>query len=140
MLNFRIKIDDKEILKKLAKQKATLNVGFWDDTYSDGKSVASVAAFNEYGGGHTPPRPFMRNCVKSNKRKWKRIVQDLLPVNLDIKKTFQTLGEDMIEDLKYEIYLTNTPPNAPSTVKRKGFNKPLIDTGKMVNSIRMEVK
>jgi len=140
MLSFRIKIDDKEILKKLAKQKAILSVGFWGDIYSDGKSVASVAAFNEYGGGHTPPRPFMRNCVKRNRRKWRNSVQDRLPVILDMKKMAQELGEDMVEDLKYEIYLTNTPPNAPSTVKRKGFNKPLIDTGKMVNSVRMEVK
>ena len=140
MLTFKIKIDDKEIFKALKKQKATLEVGFWDDTYSDGKSVANVAAFNEYGGGHTPPRPFMRNCVKRNRRKWRNIVQDRLPVNLDIKKTFQTLGEDMVEDLRMEIYRTNTPPNAPSTVERKGFNKPLIDTGKMVSSIRMEVK
>lgn len=140
MLTFKIKIDDKKIFKALKKQKATLEVGFWDDTYSDGKSVASVAAFNEYGGGNTPPRPFMRNCVKRNRKKWRNAVQDILPVNLDIKKTFQTLGEDMVEDLKYEIYATNTPPNAPSTVKRKGFNKPLIDTGKMVSSVRMRVK
>jgi len=140
MLTFRIKIDDKEIYKALKKQSATLKVGFWDDTYSDGKSVAGIATFNEYGGGHTPPRPFMRNCVKRNRKKWRNVVQDILPVNLNIKKTFQTLGEDMVEDLRMEIYRTNTPPNAPSTIKRKGFNKPLIDTGKMVNSIRMEVK
>lgn len=140
MLTFKIKIDDKDIFKALKKQKATLEVGFWDDTYSDGESVASVAAFNEYGGGNTPPRPFMNNCFKRNKRKWVKNVRDRLPVTLDAKKTFQTLGEDMIEDLRMEIYRTNTPPNAPSTVKRKGFNKPLIDTGKMVSSIRMEVK
>ena len=140
MLTFRIKIDDKKMLKALMKQKATLEVGFWGDTYSDGESVASVAAFNEFGGGYTPPRPFMRNCVKRNKRKWRNAVQDRLPVTMDAKKTFQTLGEDMVEDLKMEIYRTNTPPNAPSTIKRKGFNKPLIDTGKMVSSVRMRVK
>ena len=140
MLTIRIKIDDKEIYKALKNQSATLKVGFWDDTYSDGESVASVATFNEYGGGHTPPRPFMRNCAKRNKRKWRNNVQDRLPVILDMKKMAQELGEDIVEDLRFEIYRTNTPPNAPSTIKRKGFNKPLIETGKMVNSIRMEVK
>ncbi len=31
-------------------------------------------------------------------------------------------------------------PNAPSTVERKGSSSPLIDTGRMVQSVRYEIK
>jgi len=32
------------------------------------------------------------------------------------------------------------PPNAPSTVRKKGFNSPLIETGSLMNSISYEVR
>ena len=143
MINFKIKIDDKEILKMIKKQKpARLSVGFWDDVY-DGKgiSVAAVAAFNEFGGGHTPPRPFMHWTVKNRNRKWRNIVRDILPQYAhDIKKVMSVLGEYASEDLSDVIRIWTRPPNAPSTIKKKGFNDPLVETGKMMNSVRWKVK
>ena len=168
MINFRIKIDDKEIYKMIKKHpKAVLSVGFWDDMYegiekgfyssyglggkNTGKSrryspkkpisVAEVAAANEFGGGHRPPRPFMRYTVKSRARKWRKIVQDLLPQYAhDIKKVMEHLGEIAAEDLSDVIRIWTTPPNAPSTIKKKGFNDPLVDSGQMMNSVRWKVE
>ena len=168
MLNFRIKIDDKEIYKMIKQQPtAELSVGFWDDMYegidkgfyssyglggkTTGKprkysprkaiSVAAVATANEYGGKHRPPRPFMRYTAKSRARKWRNIVRDLLPQYADdIKKVLEHLGPIASDDMADVIRIWTSPPNSPSTIKRKGFNDPLVDSGQMMNSVRWEVK
>lgn len=103
-------------------------------------SVAEVATFNEFGGGHTPPRPFMRDTVRKNWRKWRTFIQDRLPINLDWRKMFIELGDIVKDDIRNEIITYNYPPNAPSTIKMKGFNDPLVDSGQMAESVRMEVK
>lgn len=167
MINFKIKIDDKDMLKALKKQKATLEVGFWGDMYEEidkgfyssyglggkttGKSrrysprkaisVAEVAMANEFGGKNRPPRPFMRYTIKSRKRKWRKIVQDLLPQYMDnVKGLFEKLGDYCKEDLENTIRDWSVPPNAPSTIKKKGFNDPLVDSGQMMSSVRWRVK
>ena len=155
------------MLKVLKKQKATLEVGFWDDMYEEiekgfyapyGKqskitnkarrysprkaiSVADVAAANEFGGGHRPPRPFMRYTLEHRGRKWKKILQDILPQYFDnIKKAMEHLGDAAAEDLADMIRIWTAPPNAPSTIKKKGFNDPLVDSGQMMSSVRWRVK
>lgn len=140
VINFKINIDDKGIFKELAKQSGTLFVGFWEDTYPDGTPVATVAARNEYGGGHTPPRPFMRYTAKSRAKKWRNIVRDKLPQYMNVKKTLGDLGDVAQEDLMDVIRIWTRPPNAESTIKRKGKNDPLVDTGRMMKSVRIEVK
>lgn len=173
MLTFKIKFDDKKLFDIVAKQKATLSVGFWDDMYEGvdkpfysmvakpnsktannpmGKPrrygvrepilVATVAARNEYGvpEHNQPPRPFMRDTINKNWRKWRRFVQDRLPVTLDAKKTMIELGDIVSDDVRTMILTYTTPPNKPSTVRIKGFNKPLVDSGQMAESVRMEVK
>lgn len=136
MIQFKIKIDDKDIYKQLKKQKGKIEVGFFEgEKYPDGKSVAQVAAFNEFGGGNTPPRPFMRTCVQNRRKEWRKIVRDELPKNEDGRVTLAILARRMVEDLKDYIKIWTRPPNAPSTIARKGFNDPLVETGRMMNSV-----
>lgn len=136
MISFKIKIDDKEIYKQLKKQRGKIEVGFFEgEKYPDGKSVASVAAFNEFGGGKVPPRPFMRTCVQNRRKLWRRIVRDELAKNEDARVTLAILAQRMVVDLKDYIKIWTMPPNAPSTIAKKGFNDPLVDTGRMMNSV-----
>ena len=136
MISFKIKIDDKDIYKELKKQHAKIEVGFLEgEKYPDGKSVAEVAAFNEFGGGHTPPRPFMRTCCERRRNKWRKVIKDNLAKNPDVRTTMAELAQVMVEDLKDYIKIWTYPPNAPSTIARKGFNDPLVDTGRMMNSV-----
>lgn len=37
------------------------------------------------------------------------------------------------------VYRIKVPPNSKSTIKRKGFNNPLIETGEMVRKIKYKV-
>lgn len=116
-----------------------LRVGFIDSaTYPDGQNVATVAFWNEYGTEKAPPRPFMRTTITNNKVKWAETVRKLVPLHGENKSLLQ-LGELIKGDLVASILNWTDPPNAPYTVKKKGFNKPLVDTAQMSRSISYEL-
>lgn len=123
-------------------QPATLKVGFLEGaTYPDGMPVALVAAVNEFGGGHVPPRPYFRPMVEDKSPQWgAAIEQNLVAKNYDVGATLALAGDGIKGQLQQSIRDTNSPPLAPATIKRKGFDKPLVDTGHMLNSVDYEVE
>lgn len=133
-------------LKKLASgiaKPASVKVGFLAGaTYPDGKPVAMIAAIQDYGAPSRgiPPRPFFRNMVKTKKGEWPAAIAGLLKSTRDAEKTLQLTGEAIAGQLRQSIRDTNSPPLAASTIRRKGFATPLIDTGHMLNSVDYEVK
>lgn len=137
----------------------TLRVGFLSGaTYPDGTSVAAVAAFNEFGrtvkvtrdhpaGGELGgtyfqlPRPFFRNMIAAKSASWPAgLKKQLLATNYDAKLALERAGLGIKGQLQQSIRELTSPPLAPSTVAAKGFDKPLIDTGHMLNSVGYEVK
>lgn len=135
----------KKRLAEIAKQakSAKVRVGIIESgTYDgeNGESVAQVAFWNEYGTATSPPRPFFRNTIAAHKDEWPDQVGNLLKENNgDVPKTLALLGENVKGQIIETIQQFKSPPNAPSTVKKKGFNKPLIDTGTLWRSIDYEV-
>jgi hypothetical protein len=106
-----------------------------------GLTVATVAAFNEYGTRKAPPRPFFRNMIDKNAPTWGPELAKILKANnYDVKLSLRLLGEGMAGQLKQSIIDTNSPPLAPSTIARKKFSKPLIDTSHMINSVDYQVE
>lgn len=120
----------------------TLQVGFLGGkTYPDGTDVASVAFWNEYGTEHSPPRPFFRNGVERYSPGWpEQIAENLRDTEYDTDKTLDRMGHLIVDQIKQSIRDTNSPPLAESTVRRKGFDKPLIDTGVMIDSVAFSKK
>lgn len=123
----------------------SVNVGFLEEaTYPDtGESVALVAYANEYGDSARgrPPRPFMRNMIAKHKSEWGPAVsKNLKDTGYDAKKTLDRMGQGIAGQMKQSIIDLTDPPLAPSTIARKGFAKPLIDTSHMLNSVDYEVK
>ena len=84
-------------------------------------AASDVAVFNEYGGGHTPPRPFVRYCLQKNARKWIRYFDKNWLQFPDIRQTFWKLGDKIRGDLSETVKAWSEPPNAPSTVMEKGL-------------------
>ena len=130
-----------DMVAKLGRP-AVLRVGFLEKAkYPDGTSVASVAAFNEFGTGTAPPRPFFRNMIAAKQPEWPKAIADGLKRNrLDVDLTLKQTGEAIKGQLQQSIRDTNTPPLAPSTIRCKGFEKPLIETTQMINSVDFDVK
>jgi len=79
-----------------------------------------------------PPRPFFRNMIAAKKGEWGGDAAKIMKANeLDIKKTADLMGQLITGQLQKSIQSFSSPPNAPSTVRKKGFNDPLIDTGQL---------
>ena len=127
----------------LAKSKGAtkLEVGFFAGaTYPDGTSVALVAATQNFGSRTIPPRPFFSNMVAEKSPQWGAKVAALLEHNEGNSKiALEQMGLEIVGELKDSIVATNTPPLSPITIARKGFDKPLIDTSHMLNSIGSRV-
>lgn len=133
------------VAKKLAdyakKMSGSVEVGFMENaTYPDGTPVAAVAFWNEYGNGSAPPRPFFRNMIDEEKPTWPGKVAALAKAtDNDGPKVLALMGEDIQGALIQSINNLREPALSPYTIKKKGFDKPLIDTGHMINSTGYEV-
>lgn len=123
-----------------------LKVGFLADaTYEDGTPVALVAAANEFGKTVVTregesyfqlPRPFFRNMISANSAQWAGEFSQLIrSSNHDARVALGLMGERIKGQLQGAIREFNSPPLAEATIKRKGFDKPLIDSGHMLNSV-----
>jgi hypothetical protein len=116
-----------------------VEIGFMEGaTYPDGTPVAAVAFWNEFGvpSNNTPPRPFFRGMIAKESPTWPGKMAKLAEAtNFDGKKVLNLMGEDIQGALVESIIEFSDPPNAPSTIKAKGFNKPLIHRGDMKNAV-----
>ncbi|MGE8129012.1 hypothetical protein ACQKQD_18725 [Methylobacterium sp. NPDC080182] len=132
-----------ELATKVTKP-ANLSVGFLQNsTYPDGTSVPMVAAIQEFGAAarKIPPRPFFRNMIAAKSPGWGDAIADLLKANdYDATRTMQQTGAGIKGQLQQSIVDTNAPALSPATVARKGSEKPLVDTGHMLNSVDFKVE
>lgn len=135
--------------------KKVLRVGFLEGaTYPGGSvknragktvqtsdvNVATVAAAQEFGTSTIPARPFFRTMVSNKEREWGPAAAKLLKANdYDVDRTLNQVGMGIKGQLQQSILDTNAPALAASTIKAKGFDKPLIDTGHMINSVDYEI-
>lgn len=127
-----------------ANKNKGVDVGFQNGaTEEDGTPVALVAAFNEYGvpSHNQPPRPFFRIAISENTTKWGRqFANGIKHTNGDFAKVFALMGESISADIRKSIIELVSPPLAESTIKRKGFEKPLIETSTMLKNVTYVVK
>lgn len=127
-------------LAKYKDMNASVRVGVLEDaTYPDGTNVAQVAFWNEYGTATTPSRPFFRYTVNENRKNWVLSVKNLMKMHNDPQKVMGLMGEHIKGQIVQSIVTWSDPPNAPYTVAKKGFQKPLIDSGQMSRSISWEL-
>lgn len=137
-------------LKKLEELHGlVIEVGFQaDQKADDGKtSLAEIAYHNHFGtvdkNGQVliPARPFMDALSENTDQLYQFTGQALeaLSTSREVAEAVGSKAQSIIQDA---IRNGDWEPNAPSTVKKKGSDKPLIDTGKMRQgvSIRFDKK
>ena len=79
--------------------------------------------------------------IEKKKAEWGPAIGNLLVANgYDALRTLQLTGEAVAGQLRQSIVDTNEPALARTTVLRKGFDKPLVDTGHLLNSVDYQVK
>jgi hypothetical protein len=132
-----------EIARKLRKA-SSVRVGFLEGaTYSNGTSVAQVAAIMDFGApaAGIPPRPFFRNMVAEKSPEWPDAIEKLIASeDYDSDKILKLVGEGIAGQLRQSIRDFDSVPLKPATIKRKGFDKQLVDTGVLLASVDYEVK
>jgi hypothetical protein len=142
----------KRNLRNGARQE--LKIGFFrEDSYgaeNNNLPVATVAAWQDKGAPfvgeqHIPARPFMsvglKNLLKSPvyTNKYKQSFLSVLERNSNFSTEYHKLSIAVVPNLQKIIDKWALPPNAPDTIRKKGFNNPLIETRKMRDSVKAKV-
>lgn len=139
-------------LSKLMQSMGSVMVGVPSTADArKGTNTATIAAVHEYGGGHVPERPWLRNTIRNNLQKYKRFNRinavKVLRSKISAPIALELLGQMAKSDVQEFIY-TNNYTLAPATVKRKQRNRAkggggenakatqaLVDTGAFAQSI-----
>lgn len=137
-------------LQKLARRLGaggTASIGFLEGaTYAaddGGLPVAQAAFWNEYGtaGKHpSPPRPYFRNMIEDQAPTWARKLGIAARMTqYRVRPTLEIVAADIKGHLVESINLLQDPPLSEFTIEKKGFPKPLIDTGTMIRAVAWRV-
>ncbi|HDR1228632.1 TPA: hypothetical protein QB279_000652 [Pasteurella multocida] len=103
-------------------------------------NMTSLAAVLEFGNDHIPERPFLRQTLNDNREKYVSMFVNLFKKGVEPEKIYEQLALIAQADVQENIVRGNWVPNNPKTIKRKGSSKPLIDTGKLRQSIKGVVR
>lgn len=89
-------------------------------------------------------RSFIRSTVDMNREFYGVMAERLWNAIVDgqqgPKEALSLIGLRIQADIQRTIQTLKEPPNAPETIRRKGSDNPLVDTGTLVQSIRYAVK
>ncbi len=130
-------------IEKLKTLKVKIGFQQGKEQEDDGTDVCEIALWNEVGTSSTPSRPFMRDAVDNHEEE----INKFLDKQFTLLATGKTDAEGMMKAIgvyikglvQAEIVDGTFTPNAPSTIKRKKSDKPLIDTGTMRQSVNFVV-
>lgn len=111
-------------------------------------SVGQVAIINEYGTETIPPRPAFRIGLERSVTKNKKLIDAALKnitnhlltgrkdsIQRQLTQALTQIGKSAKKETKDIIKQGSMTPNAPLTIKKKGFDHPLWETGLLYESV-----
>lgn len=106
-------------------------------------TVAQIAAIQEWGNDHIPERAPVRTALsehaKDIKKLLKKVTNKVLDGKLDKKQAIGVVCQKIADGIVAKIESNLPPPNAESTIARKGSSTTLIDSAQMKNSVDWEI-
>ena len=120
-------------------------VGFQAGKVADDRGVdmAQIAMWNELGTSTAPSRPFLRKSVDENADPINAMcAQQLKSITAGgtAEQSLKQIGVFGVGLVQEKIESGSYEPNAPSTIRKKKSDKPLIDTGKMRQSVKYVIR
>ena len=116
------------------------------------KVTQKMRAYLHYQGLHLkastthikiPERSFIRSGFEYGRKDIEDVVEKALPLVLSLRLSpdefYKLVGEMAVGKIHEYIQQLDSPPNHPFTVKGKGSSHPLIDTGRLNQSITYRV-
>ena len=131
-------------VKRLNPEKKQLLIGVPADAGEEdnGLPIATNAAMHEFGIG-VPERSFIRAPLAANVDKYKKAMEWFAGRvgggKLTNDQALAQLGHMAVGDIQTAIERGISPANAISTIKKKGSSTPLIDTGRLRQSITFRI-
>ena len=105
--------------------------------------IALVAFWNDKGTRNIHERPFLSTLFPENGSNYRKLSReyayDVLLQKRTTDQMMNRLGSIMVSDVKLKITNIRAPANALSTVRAKGFDNPLIWTGRMRANTKYKV-
>lgn len=142
----RLTDDGKRFLAQIKElEQLQVRVGFQagEAVEEDGVDIANIAMWNEVGTSRAPSRPFLRMSVDDNADKISKMCQaqvKRLAQGGTAQEILQTLGTFQKGLVQAKIGDGAFKPNAPATIRKKESDHPLIDTGRMRQSVGFVIK
>ena len=137
----------RKLQKELQKlEKLQVRVGFQSGnaTADDGTDIADIAMWNELGTKHIPSRPFLRQSVDNNEAKIRSMCRtqfkELVQGKISAQEMLNKIGVMQKALVQETIKNGDFEPNAESTVRQKKSSKPLVDTGRMRQSVTYTIE
>lgn len=127
-----------EAIKEIADLE--VRIGFQaGEAEHDGVDLCEIAAYNELGTVHIPSRPFIRDSVdnhmdeiSANIAEWcRKIVRG----EMQAHEMMMNIGMMQKGLIQQSIAEGGFEPNSPETIRRKGSDMPLVDSGQMRQSV-----
>lgn len=131
------------MLKEIADKEVRIGFQHGKATEEDGTDVCDVAAWNEFGTVNMPSRPFLRKSVDENEGKINSFLQSKmkdLVRGVSAEQVLKEIGIFQKDLIQEKITEGSFAPNAESTVRQKGSSKPLIDSGRMRQSVNYVIQ
>lgn len=132
----------KKQLKELAKLEVAVGFQRGQDS-ENGVDLVDIALFNELGTVHIPSRPFLRDSLNQHKEQINQFMQSSakgIATGKSAEEVLKRIGTFQKKLIQKEIVNGSFLPNAEATIKRKGSDKPLIDTGHMRRSVNFVIR
>lgn len=126
--------------------RATVTVGLQGTAApgpDTGRDLVMIGAVLEYGTESIPPRPWLRTSAARYGRDWGRAWRSVVRAALDAESVvgpLRLVALGMQGDVQATIVDGPWFPNSPKTIRRKGSDRPLIDSGQMRQSVRAQVE
>ena len=120
-------------------------VGFQQGAASsdEGVDMCDIALWNELGTVNSPSRPFLRMSVDDNAPQITQFCQAQVRklanggTAQEVLNSVGVFGKGLVQA---KIGDGSFAPNAPSTIRKKKSDKPLIDTGRMRQSVNYVIQ
>ena len=130
-------------IKELEQLQVRVGFQAGEAAEKDGVDIANIAMWNEVGTSRAPSRPFLRMSVDENADKISKMCQaqvKRLAQGGTAQEILQALGAFQKGLVQAKIGDGAFEPNAPATIRKKKSDHPLIDSGRMRQSVSFVIK
>lgn len=131
-----------KLLKELGQLEVRIGIQ-QGETNEDGVDLVDIAMFNELGTVHIPSRPFLRDSVDANGDQINTFLQAMkkeLLQDASAEEVLNKIGAFQKGLVQEQIVKGDFAPNSEETIRRKGSDTPLVDTGRMRQSINFVIQ